>query len=312
MTGFDVDPHLLTCCGEEVLGYADEISQVAESVRIILGGMNYSYSGSAEYARSLARISGSMMHDALRCRNLGSALKYIASQYQEADNVAAGIHNPAVFMREARHAAGMGVLENLGLDDDYYRQQAGLEAGGLDRMQERVMDQYLSEQCRGLLNEERYSERTWQNATPEERREMMESFILEINHIMGTDVDRNVTFVSISGSTRGFYDPDTNAVTINSRYLSMPEGQGYAIMRTMIHEMRHCYQHTAAQNAETFVVGTETLEQWRYNFDHYRSTSDGYTYDEYVSQPIEWDAKNFAGQYGDIAGHTPDYAGSWG
>ena len=312
MSGFDVDPHLLTCCGDEMLGYADEISQVAESVRIILGGMNYSYSGSAEYARSLARVSGSVMNDALRCRNLGSALKYIASQYLEADRVAAGIHNPAVLIREAQHATEMSLLERMGLDDDYYRHQAGLEVGELDRMQERIMDQYLSEQCQGLLNNERYSETAWQNASPEERREMLESFILEINHIMGTDVDRNVSFENISGTARGFYDSDTNSVTINSQYLNMPGEQGYVIMRTMIHEMRHCYQHTAAQNQETFVVSTETLEQWRYNFDHYRSTSDGYTYDEYVSQAIEWDAKNFAGQYGDIAGYTPDYTGSWG
>lgn len=33
-------------------------------------------------------------------------------------------------------------------------------------------------------------------------------------------------------------------------------------------------------------------------------------YEAYVSQAIEYDAKNFAEQYGDLAGITPEYEGS--
>ena len=49
---------------------------------------------------------------------------------------------------------------------------------------------------------------------------------------------------------------------------------------------------------------------WQKNFEPggYYSGDD---YAKYVQQPIEWDAKNFAKQYSDVEGYTPEYAGSW-
>ena len=82
------------------------------------------------------------------------------------------------------------------------------------------------------------------------------------------------------------------------------------VMRTMIHEMRHAYQHAVVNNPDKFNVSEETRKQWAANFNDYKSAkTDGY--DAYVEQPIEYDAKRFAGQYQDIKGHTPTYAGTW-
>ena len=56
----------------------------------------------------------------------------------------------------------------------------------------------------------------------------------------------------------------------------------------------------------------ETIRQWKNNFSNYKSTSDGHTtYSEYVSQPVEYDAKNFAKQFTDLSGAKPTYTGSW-
>ena len=82
-------------------------------------------------------------------------------------------------------------------------------------------------------------------------------------------------------------------------------------MQTLIHEMRHAYQYSAMDHPESFKVSKETLTQWKNNFNNYRD-ADTFGYNSYVTQPIEYDAKNFARQYSDVDGYKADYGGSWG
>jgi hypothetical protein len=100
-------------------------------------------------------------------------------------------------------------------------------------------------------------------------------------------------------------------IRINEDYLSRPDG--YQIMQTMIHEMRHAYQHAAVRDPDSYTVSAETIKAWEENLKpgNYKSTSNGYSYTEYVSQPVEWDAKNMAKQYSDVSGADPEYRGSW-
>ena len=310
MSGFNVNPAGLNATGEYLTQQSTEINAVAESLKTIRNGMTFRFSGTSILLQNMIRLEAGVIDQAVKCENIGKALQYIAEQYKAADHAVANITDPVTVVEELVHTVTIDILKLFGLDDDYYRQKMGYEEMSMERQQEKLMDQYLSETCQNLLKDDRYSQETWNNASPEERRRMLEQFILEINSIMGTDVDRNVHFDDLGDSTRGQYDPDTNSVTINTRYLSRQDADSYMIMRTMIHEMRHCYQHTAVDHPEKFMVSQETRQQWAENFKNYKDPKkDGYS--AYVTQPIEWDAKNFAGQSGDIAGETPVYPGSW-
>ena len=59
----------------------------------------------------------------------------------------------------------------------------------------------------------------------------------------------------------------------------------------------------------------DTINAWKENFSpgNYKSVSEGFSFAEYVSQPVEWDAKNFAMQYDDLRGNgiVPVHTGSW-
>ncbi len=75
--------------------------------------------------------------------------------------------------------------------------------------------------------------------------------------------------------------------------------------------MRHAYQHYAVENPDKVTVSNETISAWKNNFANYVSPQTGCTFEEYVLQAVEWDAKNFAKQCEDVLGCNPKYAGSW-
>lgn len=161
------------------------------------------------------------------------------------------------------------------------------------------MNEYLKQECLGLLSEERYSESTWAKASVEERKEMLRQFLTELNSIFGINIE-NVNFEKLdSSSTRGFYSNSSKAITINTSYIDPSQSNSYMIMRTMIHEMRHAYQYAAIENPMDFVVTQATLDAWQHSFDTYKNSDDA-GYDNYVSQSVEYDAKSFADQSNDI------------
>ncbi len=159
-----------------------------------------------------------------------------------------------------------------------------------------------------LMETDTYSKQTWSSANTEQHKKILRSFIGEINQIMGLNVNE-INFEKLGRGTRGYYSPKTNSVTINEDYLSRKDS--YQIMQTSVHEMRHAYQHAAMDQPQDFTVSQETVDRWRENDKNYK-TVDKDGYDAYVGQPVEWDAKNFAKQYSDVEGKTPEYAGSWG
>ena len=263
--------------------------------------------------KQLIRIESDVMDEAVKADNLGKALKYITGHYLKTEKYLTGYLKDLGIKRVFRaiEKINMDILKALGLDELYYRHKMGYEYSNVDKYQEQMVDHYMSEMCQSLMDKDEYSEETWNKATPEERKAMLTRFMREVNAIMGTDVNPDITFTDLGSGTRGQYTWGTNSVTLNSRYLK-GGGDTYMIFRTLIHEMRHCYQHTAVDNPGKFMVSEETLRQWGENFKsgNYKTVQkDGY--DAYVTQPIEWDAKNFAGQKQDVAGYDPEYRGSW-
>ena len=186
------------------------------------------------------------------------------------------------------------------------------EPEGVTREEEKAHDLFMQEQIFALLETSEFSKKTWNRASVAERKSILESFLVKIAAVFGVTVSTSVNFYDGPQSERGYYSHSDRGVSINEKYLSRSDS--YQIMQTMIHEMRHAYQHAAVDDPSSYQVSAETIKAWADNFPakNYKSTSKGNTYEEYVSQPIEWDAKNFAKQYSDITNAKPEYVGSWG
>lgn len=58
--------------------------------------------------------------------------------------------------------------------------------------------------------------------------------------------------------------------------------------------MRHAYQHAAVDNPTDYQVSQEMIDMWEENFDNYITSEEGF--DNYRNQPVEADARQFAGQ----------------
>lgn len=168
----------------------------------------------------------------------------------------------------------------------------------------------MQAQIFALLDTQEYNKNTWNKASIEERKNILTKYLAELSIIYGVTVSSSINFYSGSNSDRGSYAHSKRLVSINEKYLTRADS--YQIMQTVVHEMRHAYQHAAVDNPDSYEVSMETIKQWKNNFSNYKSTSDGHTtYSEYVSQPVEYDAKNFAKQFTDLSGAKPTYTGSW-
>jgi len=144
------------------------------------------------------------------------------------------------------------------------------------------------------------------------KKRLLKGLLENVNSVLGTDVTSEIEYYRDECmASRGRYDPETNRVWINECYLTVEDG--YQVSKTIVHEMRHAYQKYAITHPERVLTSQKTIEEWKSNQPplHYKSLEDGCTFEEYVSQPIEWDAKSFAGQLRDLMGASPEYRGSW-
>ncbi|MCC8150608.1 MAG: hypothetical protein LIO96_03910 [Lachnospiraceae bacterium] len=315
MSEFTVNITNMKTVSNEFSALNEDLKNICDAILTIQEQTSFESSARDAIIKSLNSLESSILNEAVHSSNLGKALLLIAETYEKTErkilNEAEGTTSRLEQWKDRIESGMLSLLTMLGLDDEYYRWKMGYETYNEEKAQEKLMDEYLQATVLGLLSEDRYSEETWNAASLEERKEILQDFLVEINSIMGTDVDENIIFsTSLSSGTRGYYTYPDNTVTINENLLSASNAGSYAILRTLIHEMRHAYQHAAVDNPENFRVSAETLAQWEANFNDYKSAStDGY--EAYVTQAIEYDAKSFAGQDQDIAGYTPTYGGSW-
>lgn len=257
----------------------------------------------------LNEVSDSIIKEALRAESLASALTQIVMKYNAAETAICGSANGIMGKdAEEKKDAEKSWWEKL---VDWIKGLFGIkeEPLSVSREAEKEHDLYMQSEIFNILGLERFSKSTWKNASIEERKKILNEFMTEIALVMGISISGNVVFEQMEKpTTRGGYYQNENKVHINTDYLSRSDS--YQIMQTMIHEMRHAYQKAAVDHPEQFNVSAETIAQWRENFkpEVYYSGDD---YQRYVSQPIEYDAKNFAKQYSDLFGANPEYRGSW-
>ena len=176
------------------------------------------------------------------------------------------------------------------------------------------MDHHMQTNALRLRQTGSSSEEAWDRLGQdvEGKKCLLKGLLINVNTILGTNVAGEIEyFRDESLRTRGYYNPETNRVYINECFLTAD--YGYQVSKTVIHEMRHAYQKYAIMHPERVLVSRETIEAWAGNQPplNYKSMNAGYTFEEYVGQPVEWDAKSFAGQHMDLRGASPEHRGSW-
>lgn len=297
----------------DMRAYPDQITNAVSTLK-----QNQASSFSPVY-RKLHSIRADVLEQAAKMDTLEQALWHIITEYTNAEKQNMGL-------LDAGSWAGNWVSGGDTLDENEknifqrflewikkifnWTEQPEEEPIAITRQQEKEYDLYMQNEIFALLNTPEYSKSTWNKASVDERKAILNRYLADLAKIYGVSVSSKVNFYQTSASTRGTYSHSRREVSINENYLTRPDS--YQIMQTMIHEMRHAYQHSAVDDPDSYEVSAETIQQWKSNFSNYKNTSDGKTtYSEYVSQPVEYDAKNFAKQYTDLSNAKPTYTGSW-
>ncbi len=117
----------------------------------------------------------------------------------------------------------------------------------------------------------------------------------------------NLQFEELDDHTGGDYDHETRTIRINSKPLkdgTMSGGSNDKVLRTILHETRHCYQRSLAElyrkaspeERNLFAFTNEDVASWLENYDNYITYDEGDgpdRYTEYYKQPVEMDARKW-------------------
>lgn len=122
----------------------------------------------------------------------------------------------------------------------------------------------------------------------EGRMHIADLFFKRISNMMGIDTEFN--FVPLPYSTEGGYNPSTKTIDLSMKSLENPDCT--SLLNTILHELRHAFQHRAILYPESVSTDKIQIDAWRFNFDNYISPS--LDYEAYRNQPIEADAFDYA------------------
>ena len=299
---------------EELQGIADALAQVNVS-SFVNGQIAADYQASitevatvtsgyqqeiATYARALTTVADAF--DATEARAQSSA----------GDASAAPATGPV--FRKATDADGSASTSIIDRIKSFFNIPEPTEEEK-QRKREKTHDLAMQDEVFDLLKDDsRFTKKTWKKATTDERKQMVRELMPEIARIYGITTPAALNFFQSNDGTMGYFSSGSNSININENMLG--EDDYRDLTHTMIHEMRHAYQHQVIDNPSQFDVSAETVKQWQDNFAEYASVGDPapdghiYTYEEYIQQPIEWDAWNFEKEK-ISSKYTPDYEGSW-
>lgn len=262
MEGFMVNTTNVNNCANDIRGYGDRIKDLQDSVRSIRTGMRHKLSARGQIESTLRGIEDRMLDEAALMSSLEQALAHIAEAYRRTER---------------------------GLVTEGIRRSAGGQA--VTEQQQAMMDQYMQAAIGDILQEDQFSQEAWENASIEERKEILNSLLDRMEKEMGISLE-DIQFRS--GEDLGYngaYNYADNYIALNEAILNSGDPNG--AMTTLMHEARHAYQHAACENPEQFLVAEGTIQDWQDSFDHYR---DYLERGDYYRIASEADAMGFAGQ----------------
>ena len=93
---------------------------------------------------------------------------------------------------------------------------------------------------------------------------------------------------------RGSYNYASGKITLNKDVVTQLENYASGV-RTLLHEIRHTFQHEACNNPVKYGISNEKALEWSNNFRNYIPSE--YNYKLYRGQPVEVDAITWAGKF---------------
>lgn len=179
------------------------------------------------------------------------------------------------------------ILDSLGID----KFGRNYEDPGIER--EKAVNEAIKLSLMQLLGERGFSEADWRRSTLKQRQDMLNHLLKRMMDIFGVKVKPNIRFFSEPCDsegyiTNGYYSDSQRLVAINTEVMN--DDSYSRNIETLIHEMRHAYQHAAVRDPDSFIVSRNTIETWEHNFNNYKTSGkDGFQ--AYRDQPIERDAR---------------------
>ena len=166
--------------------------------------------------------------------------------------------------------------------------------------QQAAADEQMKKRAEELRNQERFSQATWEKASVEERKKILQEYLHEMEAILGVTISGNIVWDNNPPKNGminyGAYYPGSNQVHINQYILENKSGKdSYHLMTTITHEMRHAYQHEAVKHPDRYKVTKETADAWKESIRTY-DQEEAKGYEAYRQILIERDARWFAGQ----------------
>lgn len=311
----------------EVLAhYAVQLNDIKQEVASVKSNLTRMGSASYHIYSVLSNIDRGVLEEALSMRSLSSALERISDYYRSTEGTivsasaqstaetmtadASSVAADAAKIIESTIRAFRDILVSLGIVKA--EKQIRTPGQEVTEAQQREMDRYMRNEIEEILKKDRYSEKVWKDADLEERKAILNEYLQEVAAVMGLTVAPiKPTYSKMKDGyyNLGGYSPDTDRISINTWVLQNSGQNGvvdsFYLMKTIVHELRHKYQHDACANPDQFVVTEETIQSWQESIDNYKSriefeTENGMepeeAFDAYQNQTIEIDARWFAGQ----------------
>ena len=161
--------------------------------------------------------------------------------------------------------------------------------------QYRLHDAAMANAVRLAVNQHRSE---WDGADKKKRMEIVERSVRQINAIQGTHVEFRRDLLArlryFNTDMVGEYRRNENTITIDPDRVE--NGRYIAVMSTIVHEMRHAYQHSVVSGQNEAEVPESVRRGWARNFAVYQDGPEpgAGNYDtllqQYMRQPLELDA----------------------
>lgn len=286
----------------EMENIIDKISAVGQGVEEQISAMEGISSSNYFISKNAGEAYKSILDEAARLSTLKEAVQLICAKFDICENKIAGSSINASISLEAEEESDGTEKRSWWqrLWDWITQKDIDTSYTATTSEQEHACDERMREDINTLLGQDRFSESTWAAASVEERKEILEAFMAEVAGILGVEVASSITFTWDDDSdgmlNYGAYSHGSRSVRINEWILGhMSPDESYHLMTTIVHELRHAYQHNAVDHPERYQVSKETIDAWKHSFDTYAEEK-AKGYEAYRNIVVERDARRFAGQ----------------
>ena len=304
MNSFDINAGNIKNCPQDLNVQSEQIRRMAYSVRNCSQALNRSMQNPT-VTKVLNGLYSKMLEEASKEKKLSAALEHAISFYDKAERAIinagqfAGIDSQGLNKENSQPGTDARSWFRKVLDF-IFKRDVDPELTATTAEQQAAADEQMKKRAEELRNQERFSQATWEKASVEERKKILQEYLHEMEAILGVTISGNIVWDNNPPKNGminyGAYYPGSNQVHINQYILENKSGKdSYHLMTTITHEMRHAYQHEAVKHPDRYKVTKETADAWKESIRTY-DQEEAKGYEAYRQILIERDARWFAGQ----------------